>query len=54
MRDTLLIGSDGCLATDFLDTAGSAANGVYASSPDLSVFANGDLCRKTSSSGIQG
>ena len=25
MPDTLLIGSDGCLATDFLDTAGSAA-----------------------------
>ena len=43
MPDTLLIGSDGCLATDFLDTAGSAANGVYASSPDLSVFANGDF-----------
>jgi branched-chain amino acid transport system substrate-binding protein len=43
MPDTLLIGSDGCLATDFLQTAGSAANGVFASSPDLSVFANGDF-----------
>ena len=43
MPDTLLIGSDGCLATDFLETAGSAANGVFASSPDLSVFANGDF-----------
>ena len=43
MPDTLLIGSDGCLATDFLDTAGAAANGVFASSPDLSVFANGDF-----------
>jgi branched-chain amino acid transport system substrate-binding protein len=43
MPDTLLIGSDGCLATDFLETAGAAANGVFASSPDLSVFANGDF-----------
>lgn len=43
MPDTLLIGSDGCLATDFLETAGDAANGVFASSPDLSVFANGDF-----------
>jgi branched-chain amino acid transport system substrate-binding protein len=43
MPDTLLIGSDGCLATDFLDTAGAAANGVFASSPDVTVFANGDF-----------
>ena len=43
MPDTLLIGSDGCLATDFLEIAGPAANGVFASSPDLSVFANGDF-----------
>ena len=43
MPDTLLIGSDGCLATDFLETAGAAAKGVFASSPDLSVFANGDF-----------
>jgi branched-chain amino acid transport system substrate-binding protein len=43
MPDVALIGSDGCLATDFLDTAGDAADGVYASSPDLSVFANGDF-----------
>jgi branched-chain amino acid transport system substrate-binding protein len=43
MPGTLLIGSDGCLATDFLDTAGAAAKGVFASSPDLSVFAEGDF-----------
>jgi branched-chain amino acid transport system substrate-binding protein len=43
MPDTLLIGSDGCLATDFLETAGAAAKGVFASSPDLSVFANGEF-----------
>jgi branched-chain amino acid transport system substrate-binding protein len=42
MPDTALIGSDGCLATDFLETAGDAANGVYASSPDLSTFAGTD------------
>ena len=43
MPDTLLIGSDGCLSTDFLKIAGPAADGVFASSPDLSVFANGDF-----------
>jgi len=42
MPDTALIGSDGCLATDFLETAGDAADGVYASSPDLSTFAGTD------------
>ncbi|HYG71841.1 MAG TPA: branched-chain amino acid ABC transporter substrate-binding protein [Actinomycetota bacterium] len=42
MPDTELIGSDGCLATDFLETAGDAAEGVYASSPDLSTFAGGE------------
>lgn len=43
MPGVVLIGSDGCLASDFLKTAGSAADGVYASSPDLSVFASGDF-----------
>ena len=43
MPDTVLIGSDGCLSTDFLETAGAAADGVFASSPDLSVFADGDF-----------
>ena len=38
LPDTALIGSDGCLASTFLETAGDAADGVYASSPDLSVF----------------
>ena len=42
MPDTALIGSDGCLASEFLETAGDAADGVYASSPDLSTFASGD------------
>jgi branched-chain amino acid transport system substrate-binding protein len=43
MPDTLLIGSDGCLESAFLETAGAAANGVFASGPDLSVFASGDF-----------
>lgn len=40
---TILIGSDGCLETGFLDTAGKAAEGVYASSPDVTVFQSGDF-----------
>ena len=43
MPDTALIGSDGCLASDFLETAGDAADGVYASSPDVTVFQGGDF-----------
>ncbi len=43
LDSTVLMGSDGCLASDFLKIAGSAADGAYASSPDLSVFANGDF-----------
>ncbi|MGZ8607486.1 MAG: branched-chain amino acid ABC transporter substrate-binding protein, partial [Actinomycetota bacterium] len=43
MPDVALIGSDGCLATDFLETAGDAAEGVYASSPDVTVFAGGEF-----------
>ncbi len=43
MPDTALIGSDGCLASTFLETAGDAANGVYASSPDITVFQGGDF-----------
>ncbi len=43
LENTNLIGSDGCLASDYLKIAGSAADGDYASSPDLSVFANGDF-----------
>jgi branched-chain amino acid transport system substrate-binding protein len=43
LDSTALMGSDGCLSSDFLKIAGSAASGVYGSSPDLSVFANGDF-----------
>jgi branched-chain amino acid transport system substrate-binding protein len=43
LADAALLGSDGCLATEFFGTAGNAAEGVYASSPDLTVFAEGDF-----------
>jgi branched-chain amino acid transport system substrate-binding protein len=38
MPDTELIVSDGCLSSDTLKNAGDAAEGVKASSPDISVF----------------
>lgn len=38
MPDTTLIVSDGCLSSDTLKNAGKAADGVWASSPDLSAF----------------
>ena len=38
MPDTTLIVSDGCLSSDTLKNAGPAAEGVWASSPDLSAF----------------
>jgi branched-chain amino acid transport system substrate-binding protein len=43
MPDAALLGADGCLATEFFGTAGQAAEGVYASAPDLTVFAGGDF-----------
>jgi branched-chain amino acid transport system substrate-binding protein len=41
MPDTELVVSDGCLSSDVLANAGDAANGVDASSPDISVFQEG-------------
>jgi branched-chain amino acid transport system substrate-binding protein len=38
MPDTTLVVSDGCLSSDTLANAGADAEGVYASSPDISVF----------------
>jgi branched-chain amino acid transport system substrate-binding protein len=38
LPDTTLIVSDGCLSSDTLKNAGPAADGVWASSPDLSAF----------------
>jgi branched-chain amino acid transport system substrate-binding protein len=41
MPDTELVVSDGCLSSDTLKNAGDAAEGVDASSPDISVFQEG-------------
>ena len=38
---TIQIGSDGCLESGFLDTAGSPNADYYASSPDVTVFQSG-------------
>ena len=38
MPDTTLVVSDGCLSADTLKNAGADADGVFASSPDISVF----------------
>jgi branched-chain amino acid transport system substrate-binding protein len=38
MPDTTLVVSDGCLSSDTLANAGADSDGVYASSPDISVF----------------
>jgi branched-chain amino acid transport system substrate-binding protein len=43
MPDATLLGSDGCAATEFFQTAGDAAAGVFASLPDLSAFATKDF-----------
>ncbi len=46
LPDTLLISSDGCLSAGTIETAGDAVDGLFASSPDLSVFASGDFYSK--------
>jgi branched-chain amino acid transport system substrate-binding protein len=38
---TIQLGSDGCLESAFIETAGSPAMDYYASSPDLTVFQEG-------------
>jgi branched-chain amino acid transport system substrate-binding protein len=38
---TIQLGSDGCLETSFVDTAGSPSGDYYASSPDVTVFQEG-------------
>jgi branched-chain amino acid transport system substrate-binding protein len=40
---TVQLGSDGCLESGFIDTAGSPAGQYFASSPDLGVFQSGDF-----------
>ncbi len=46
MPDALLIASDGCLSAGTIETAGDAVNGLFGSSPDLSVFASGEFYSK--------
>ena len=43
LENTVLIGSDGCLTSTFIDQGGDAVNGVYASGPDLSAFTQNDF-----------
>ena len=38
---TVQIGSDGCLESGFIETAGDATTDYYASSPDVTVFQDG-------------
>ena len=43
-QGTVQLGSDGCLESAFIETAGELPKGsYYASSPDLTVFAEGDF-----------
>jgi branched-chain amino acid transport system substrate-binding protein len=44
---TIHMGADGCLATDFLETAGEVDGEYYASSPDVTVFQAGDFYKNT-------
>jgi branched-chain amino acid transport system substrate-binding protein len=43
MPDVTIMASDGCMSTDTLKTAGDAVDGVFLSSPDISVFQEGDF-----------
>ncbi len=43
LKDTALIGSDGCADPSYTDTAGDAANGAYISQPDTSAFQEGEF-----------
>jgi branched-chain amino acid transport system substrate-binding protein len=43
MPDVTIMGSDGCMSSDTLKNAGDAVDGVFLSSPDISVFQEGDF-----------
>ncbi len=43
LKDTALIGSDGCADPSYTDTAGDTANGAYISQPDTSAFQEGEF-----------
>ena len=43
LENTTLLGSDGCSDASYTDIAGSSADGVYLSGPDLTAFSGGDF-----------
>ncbi len=43
MPDVTIMASDGCMSSDTLKNAGDAVDGVFLSSPDISVFQDGDF-----------
>ena len=43
MPDVTIMASDGCMSTDTIKTAGDAVDGVFLSSPDISVFQEGEF-----------
>ena len=43
LKDTVLIGSDGCAEPSYTDTAGKAADGSFISQPDTSAFTGGEF-----------
>lgn len=43
MPDVTIMASDGCMSSDTIKTAGSAIDGTYLSSPDISVFQEGEF-----------
>jgi branched-chain amino acid transport system substrate-binding protein len=43
MPDVTIMASDGCMSSDTIKTAGNAIDGVFLSSPDISVFQEGEF-----------
>ena len=43
MPDVTIMASDGCMSSDTLKSAGDAVDGVFLSSPDVTVFQEGDF-----------
>ncbi len=43
MPDVTIMASDGCMSSDTIKTAGAAIDGTYLSSPDISVFQEGEF-----------
>jgi branched-chain amino acid transport system substrate-binding protein len=43
LENTILVGSDGCLTSTFVQEGGAAVDGTYLSGPDLSAFTQNDF-----------